>query len=155
MMNSKIEKMKGFRVFLLNQIESLTPEQLNCIPENHSNNIIWNLGHLISAQQNMCYARSGVPFAVEEKYVKPYLPGTKPEGFIDADTIKAIKELMITSIELLRSDLNEDKFKTYTPSIMIPKVYGFEVPTIDEALEYLLHHEGYHTGCILSLKRLL
>jgi hypothetical protein len=46
-------------------------------------------------------------------------------------------------------------FVQYTPSVMIPKVYGFEVNTIDEAIDYLLYHEGYHSGYIAAMKRLL
>jgi hypothetical protein len=38
---------------------------------------------------------------------------------------------------------------------MIPKVYGFEVNNIDEAIDYLLYHDGLHTGCIMSLKHLV
>ena len=63
--------------------------------------------------------------------------------------------MLISSVDRLRVDLDNNAFVNYTPSIMIPKVYGFEVNNIEEALEYLLYHEGYHSGCILSLKRLV
>jgi hypothetical protein len=153
-MNKQIEIIKGFRLYMLKQIEGLTTERLNHIPSGYKNNIIWNLGHMICTTQIMCYVRSNSPFAVEDQFTKPYFPGTRPEKFIDEQEIKIIKELFITSIDQLQSDLEQNKFASYSPSQTIPKVYGFEVTHINEALSYLLHHDGYHFGCVASLKRL-
>ena len=154
-MNNNLDKIKNFRLHLLNQISNLTTEQLNHIPSGYNNNIIWNLAHLVSAEQNMCYVRSGLPVTVEDKYFTPYISGTKPVDFVKGEDIEAIKAMLITSVDRLQVDLDNNAFVNYTPSIMIPKVYGFEVSNIEEALEYLLYHEGYHSGCILSLKRLV
>jgi hypothetical protein len=155
MMNKKTEKIKNFRLYLLKQVSDLTVDQLNHIPSGYSNNIIWNLAHLISAEQNMCYVRAGLPVTVEDKYFSPYMPGTTPGVYVDEQDVKAIKELLVTSMDTLQADLDKNKFVNYLPSVMIPKVYGFEVTTMEEALEYLLYHEGYHSGYILSLKRLV
>ncbi len=65
-MNKNIEKIKNLRLFLLKQIDGLTVEQLNQVPIRHNNNIIWNLGNLICAVQNLCYVRSGLPIVVED-----------------------------------------------------------------------------------------
>ena len=154
-MNSNLNKIKNFRLYLLKQISNLTTEQLNYIPSGYNNNIIWNLAHLVSAEQNMCYVRSGLPVTVEDKYFTPYISGTKPVDFVKGEDIEAIKAMLITSVDRLQVDLDNHAFVNYTPSIMIPKVYGFEVTNIEEALEYLLYHEGYHAGCILSLKHLV
>lgn len=154
-MNKQVEKIKGFRVWLLKQVDSLTTQQLNNIPPGYNNNIIWNLGHLTSVVQTVCYVRAGLPITIDDKYFSPYMSGTKPDRFIDDQEIKDIKELIITSIDMLQTDLDKKIFQSYTPSVMIPKVYGFEVNTIDEAINYLLYHEGYHSGCIISLKHLV
>lgn len=140
---------------MLRQIDGLSTKQLNDIPTGYNNNIIWNLAHLICVEQNMCYIRANLPIIVDDKHFSPYMPGTKPERFIDEQEIKSIKELFITSIDKLQSDVDKNIFDNYSPSIMIPKVYGFEVSTIDEAFDYLLYHEGFHGGYILSLKHLL
>ncbi len=50
-MNNKIEKIKKTRRFLLNLVSELSTDQLNEIPPDFNNNIIWNMGHLIAAQQ--------------------------------------------------------------------------------------------------------
>lgn len=151
-MNKNLDKIKNFRLYLLKQIENLTEDQLNYIPSGYNNNIIWNLAHVVAAQQNMCYVRAGLPVAIEDKYFTPYMPGTKPSAFVSEEDVKAIKDLLIVSMDTLQSDLDQNKFVNYSPSVMIPKVYGFGIANIEEALEYLLYHEGYHSGCILSLK---
>ena len=154
-MNTKIEKIKNFRLFLLKQIEDLSTQQLNEIPSGFKNNIIWNLGHMICTQQNMCYVKAGLPIVVEDKYFTPYMPGTKPEIFTEEEEIKNIKKLFITSIDRILADFDKILFENYSPSIAIKKVYGFEINNIDRALEYLLHHEGLHAGYIFAIKHLL
>ena len=154
-MEKRIEKIKNFRLHLLNQINGLTTNQLNKIPEGFNNNIVWNVVHLICAQQNMCYVRSGLPIVVDDKYFSSYMPGTKPVSFVSEEEIEAIKKLFISSMEQLQTDYTKEIFKNYTPSVMIPNVYGFEVRNIEDALEYLLYHEGFHVGCISSLKHLM
>ncbi|MBU2492197.1 MAG: DinB family protein [Bacteroidetes bacterium] len=154
-MNTKIEKIKNFRLFLLKQIEDLTTQQLNEIPTGYKNNIIWNLGHLICVQQNMCYVKSSLSVAVEDKYFSPFMPGTKPESFIEEQKIKNIKKVFINSIDKLHSVYDNNIYKNYSPSPTIQKAYGFEINNIDGALEYLLHHEGLHAGYILAIMHLL
>jgi hypothetical protein len=154
-MNKKLEMIKNLRLHLLKQIESLTSQQLNNIPIGYNNNIIWNLAHVICASQNMCYVRANLPIAVDDQYFSPFMPGTKPEKSVSDSEIKNIKELLITSIDKLQLDLDNKAFENYSPSVMIPKVYGFEVNNIDDALNYLLYHEGIHAGYILSMKNLL
>lgn len=154
-MEKKIEKIKKFRLFLLSQVEALTAGQLNSIPSGYNNNIIWNIGHLISAQQTMCYIRAGLPVTIDDKYFNSYLSGTKPGAFVDDKEISIIKELLLSTIDRLQTDYDKKLFINYTPSAGILKVYGFEVNNIDEALEYLLYHEGFHGGYITALKRLV
>lgn len=152
-MNKKIEKIKDFRLFLLKQLDGLTAQQLNEVPSGYNNNIIWNLAHLICAEQSMCYVRAGLPLVVDEQYFSPYLPTTKPTGFVDEQEIEIIKKLLISSIDRLQADFEKDAFGNYSPSAMTPKIYGVEVNSIDDAINFLLYHEGFHAGYIISLKR--
>ena len=140
---------------MLNQIDQLTSEQLNKIPAGYTNNIIWNVDHLIAATQSLCYTRAGLPITVDDRYVSPYMPGTKPERYVDEQEIDTIKSLLITSMDQLNADANNHLFAQYSPSAMIPKQYGVEVNTLDDAIDFLLYHDGFHAGYILSLKHLV
>ncbi len=152
-MDHRIEKIKRFRLFLLDQIAGLPAEQLNKIPAGYNNNIIWNMGHLICAQQSLCYFRAGQAITVEDRYFSPYRTGTKPETFIPAAEIETIKTLFLSTIDDLQVDLDKKIFQTYSPSEGILKLYGIELKSIDDALEFLLYHEGFHSGYVIALKR--
>jgi hypothetical protein len=154
-MNATINKLLGFRRYLLEQLVTLNISQFNEIPERHNNNIIWNITHLIAVQQMMCYTRSGLPVVTEDRFFTPFLSGTKPDAFIPETDIATILGLFTSTIERLQSDFDAGRFTEYSASAMIPKVYGFPVADFDAALEYLLYHEGLHAGTVLCLKRLV
>jgi len=151
-MEKEFEILRKTRTHLLNFISDLTIEELNEIPAGFNNNIIWNLGHLLASQQGVCYMRSGNKLAIDENYFLKYKPETKPEGFIDATEVAAIKELFITVLDQLQTDYHEGKFAHYTTW---NNRYGVEISTIEEAVKFLLYHEGLHLGYIMALRRLV
>lgn len=151
----KIKKLKQLRQFLLSKIADLNPKQLNKIPERFNNNIIWNLAHLIFAQQSICYLRAGQKTKVEDKYISPFKTNTKPVGFIDEQEVQIIKQLFISTIDELLFDFDKKIFANYSPPEGINKIYGIGIKDIDDALEFLLYHDGLHSGYIMALKRLV
>jgi len=149
-MINELEKIKKTRLFLINLVEDLSPEQLNEIPEGFNNNIVWNLGHLIATQQGICYIRSGLKVVTEEKYFLPYKPGTKPEKFIDIDEVNEVKKLLISTLDRFEADYNQHIFSVYEP---VTLRYGVTLSSIDDAIGFLSFHEGLHHGYIMALKR--
>src|ERR1700712_316596 len=93
------------RLKVLEIIENLTIEQVNHMPAGFRNNIIWNLGHMVAAQQGICYKRSGKDIIVSEEFFDTYKPGTKPERFFDVSELETIKELFISTLTQLDTDL--------------------------------------------------
>jgi hypothetical protein len=154
-MSKQIQIIKGLRSFLLNQVNNLTSEQLNTIPAGFNNNIIWNMGHLLCSAQIICYKRAGVPLSLDDKFVTPFLPNSKPEKIFSNEEIKTIKELFISTIDILQSDYKNRLFNNYTKSENIERYYGIELLTIEDALDFLLYHEGFHSGRITALKKLV
>ncbi|MGI4834352.1 MAG: DinB family protein [Janthinobacterium lividum] len=152
---NQLTKIKNLRLFLLQQVAGLTTAQLNQVPAGYSNNVIWHLAHLTSAAQAICYLRAGLPSTIEEKYLTPFLPGTRPERVIDDAEVEVIKTLFIHSIDTLRVDFERGLFTTYAPSERIAAIYGVEVATIADALDFVLYHEGFHSGYIVALKHLV
>jgi hypothetical protein len=152
-MHHKIEKIKNVRLFVLDQIKDLSPKQLNQIPKGFNNNVIWNLAHIISAQQSVCYVRANLPFVIDEKHYLSHLPSTKPADFKTLSEIVKIKELFISSIEIFDKNLGENLFDNYIP--WLAKPYGIKVSNIEDAIDFLIFHEGLHAGYIIALKHLL
>ncbi len=151
-MTQQIENIKIVRTSLLRLVEDLTTEQLNEIPQGFNNNIIWNLAHLTATQQRICYLRSGLQPIVQEKYIEPFKPDTKPEGFIDSSEVEVLKNLMLSTIDELLSDYKKDFFTSYTP---ILTRYGVELTNINDAINFLLYHEGLHAGYIMAMKHVV
>ena len=151
-MRKSIEIVRKPREFILDRIKDLSVEQLNHIPTGFNNNIIWNLAHMISAQQGICYTRAGVPIITDDKYYTPYRPDTKPNGFIDADEVAIIKELFLSTIDQFEADLSKGIFVNY-PTWNTR--YGVVMDSIETAIAFLPFHEGLHAGCITALKKLV
>lgn len=155
MNNHQIDKIRKFRLFVLKQISALTTEQLNFIPPGYNNNVIWNVGHIVATTQALCYKRAGLPCTISDHYVGPFLPTTKPDRVISEEEIVVIKDLLMTTLDTLELDLTRDIFKNYTPSERIKEVYGIDIVTVDDAIDFLVYHDGFHSGYIISLLRFI
>ncbi|MBS1495885.1 MAG: DinB family protein [Bacteroidetes bacterium] len=151
-MQNIIENIKLTRQWLLESIKELTPQQLNHIPSGFNNNIIWNLAHLISAQQGLCYARAGQPLIIDEYLFTNYKTGSKPEANVEGAEIEKIKSLMISTLLKLEEDYHNNIFNNYAP---FKTRYQVEIKNIDEAISFIQFHEGLHIGAIAALKKLV
>ena len=151
-MTKQIEIIKKTRVSLLELVKDLSAEQLNKIPDGFNNNIIWNLAHMIAAQQGVCYLRAGLAPVTGEGFVSIFRSGTKPEGFVIDAGINEIKELMFTTLEQLEDDYANNLFANYTAWTTR---YDVELANIDDAINFLPFHEGLHFGYIMAMKRVV
>jgi hypothetical protein len=151
-MTKAIDILKQPRIQILNTLKEFSIEQLNDVPAGFNNNIIWNLGHMIAAQQGVCYARAGLNKVIDDSFFMAYKPDTKPEKFIDAAEYDIIKELMLSTLEQFEIDLQKNIFTNYTPWTTR---YGVEIRNIDDALSFLPFHDGLHVGYIMSLRKMV
>ena len=151
-MNTAIDTIKQPRIKLLGIINDLSVDRLNKVPEGFNNNIIWNLAHMVAAQQGICYKRSGLDTKVTNEFFMAYKPDTKPEKFIDEAGVAEIKALLFTTLDQLQADYDDKIFVNYPPVVTR---YGIELNSIDSAISFLPFHEGLHIGCIMALKKLV
>jgi len=151
-MTKAIAIIKQPRIKILDEIKDFSIEQLNEIPAGFNNNILWNLGHMVAAQQGVCYARAGLPKVIDDAFFMAYKPDSKPEKFIDAAEFEHIKDLMFSTLDQLIADLQNNSFTNY-PTWTTR--YGVEIANIDEAIRFLPFHEGLHVGYIMSLRKVV
>jgi hypothetical protein len=152
-MQKAVEIIRQPRQFLLSLTEHLTLEQLNQVPAGFNNNIIWNLGHMVAAQQNICYRRAGLTtMHISEAYFEFYKSDTKPERPVTQAEVDEVKRLMVTTIDQLETDYTNGIFNNYIPWTTR---YGVAINSIDDALSFLPFHEGLHVGYIIALKRVI
>lgn len=151
-MKTQIDNIKKIRIFLLELVKDLSIDQVNETPSGFNNNIAWNLAHLIAAQQGLCYLRAGIKPVVDEKLITEYKSGTKPGEPINENELSSIKEQMLSSIDQLKIDYENNSFENYTSWTTR---YGVELASIDDAIRFLLFHEGLHQGYIMAMKRVV
>lgn len=151
-MSKAIDILRQPRLQVLNLIEQYSLDQLNHIPTGFNNNIVWNLGHMVAAQQGVCYRRAGIELVVNEDFFEAYKPGSKPEGLTDAAGLATVKALLISTLDQLEQDLTIDKFSNYIPWTTR---YGVAINSIEDAVKFLPFHDGLHVGYIMSLRKLV
>ena len=151
-MNKQIEAVHKTRTALLEMIRGLSIDQLNKIPAGFNNNIIWNLAHLVSAQQGICYLRAGLPMIIEKEFFQAYKPDSKPDSFVGEEDLNKIRSLLFSTLDQMEPDLKSGSFNNYRSWTTR---YGIDISDIDDALNFLPFHEGIHLGYIMALKHLV
>lgn len=130
--------------------ENYSLEQLNTIPEGFSNNLIWNIGHIVVVQQMLVYKLSGLPMIVSDEMVAKYMRGTKPESPVSQEEVEEIKRLLFSTLEKAEKDFAEEIFKEYQE---FTTMSGFTVTNAQEAMTFNNYHEGVHTGIMMQIKK--
>jgi hypothetical protein len=151
-MMQQLDTIRKTRRYLLHLVAELNNEELNEVPAGFNNNIIWNLGHMVAAQQGICYLRAGLPAKTEDAFFAAYRPGSKPEGKVDDAAVARIKELMSATLDQLEQDYANGLWAQY-PAWSTR--YGVEINSIESAIDFLKFHEGLHSGFIMALKRVV
>lgn len=147
-----IETIRCTRQNFMKLVDGCSLEKLNHIPEGFSNNIVWNLAHVISSQQVLCYELSGLSLRVDESFADAYRPGTFPEKFVSESRLGMITEELFKTIDWLSDDYGSGVFKNYKER---QTKFGVLITNIDEAISYVSTHETLHFGYAKALSRLI
>ena len=145
--------LKLLKASISNVIEltiGLSNAQLNKIPEGYSNNIIWNVAHLVVSQKLLVYGLSGNELKLDADFVEKYKKGSQPNGLVSGSEVKSILLLFGYLIDELEQDLKTldfTNFKNY------PTSYNFEITNLEEALIFNNLHFGLHYAFLLKLKK--
>ena len=140
------------RNLLLQILENHSAEQLNKIPEGFANNLIWNIGHIVTVQQMLVYKLSGLPMIISDEMVETYKKGTKPEREITQEEVNELKKLLFSTLELTKEDFANDIFDEY---MEFTTGIGFTVKNAKAAMEFNNYHEGLHTGIMMQIKKFI
>lgn len=151
-MHSALQTTIKSRERLVNHIDTLTTDQLNYIPPNFNNNIIWNITHVVAVQQALVYGLSGLPYTIEKDLVRHFGKGTKPEQDMLPKDILKIKTYLLSTIENTQRDLDKGLFKTYNAYTV---TLGITLSTAEDAIVFNNYHEGLHLGSIMALRKLV
>ena len=151
-MESIFKTWKTSRNLYLEYFEKFTLEQLNKIPDGFNNNLIWNIGHIIVAQQALIYKGSNLNGYVSDELFGLYKPNTKPTGLTTEIEVKDLKNLLISLLEKTETDFYNGKFITYNERMTGT---GFHLNSLLDAFEFNNYHEGLHLGYIMSIRKFI
>ncbi|HLO39037.1 MAG TPA: DinB family protein [Lacibacter sp.] len=149
-MKEQFELIRQTRTRFIDLVDGLSIDELNEIPAGMNNNVAWNFGHIVTAQQGLCNGLSGVELDVPDELTAGFKKGTRPEGFISQDTIDELKEYALSSIDELEKGLGENLFvqyKSYTTS------YGYTLNNIEDAIRFVMVHDALHLGYAMAIRR--
>ena len=131
-------------------LENYSLEQLNKIPTGFSNNLIWNLGHIIVSQQGLVYRLSGLPMNVSTEMMETYKNGSKPTGTNTQAELDELKVLLFSLLEKTKEDYAAGKFTDYNE---YTTGTGFNLKSTKEAIEFNNYHEAMHLGFMINIRK--
>lgn len=140
------------RKIYLGFFDQYSHEQLNTIPPGFSNNLIWNIGHIIVAQQSLIYRLSGLPMHIPDDLVNLYKPGTHPAGSTSPEEMDTLKQLLLPLVEQTEKDFQEGKFVQFTERMTGT---GFHLTSLKDAFEFNNYHEGLHLGYMSNIRKFI
>lgn len=151
-MENAFKLWKENRQLYLKFLDGYTLEQINKIPEGFSNNIIWNIGHIIVAQQGLVYRLSGLSANVSDEMVDTYKNGSKPTGETTQAEVDELRRLLIELMEKTIADYESGNFKTYQE---YNTSTGFNLKSAEEAIAFNNYHEGLHLGFMMNIRKFI
>ncbi|HEY5967665.1 MAG TPA: DinB family protein [Chitinophagaceae bacterium] len=149
-MDAVIKAWKTSRKLYLEYFDKYSLEQLNIVPEKFNNNLIWNIGHIIAAQQSLVYKTSNLPINIPDEFFDRYKPGTRPTGAVSQNDVNEIRSLLTSMIHQTETDLANGRFISFTERNTIT---GFHLGNLQDALVFNNYHEGLHLGYMKSIAR--
>ncbi len=149
-MEALFNSWKTSRKLFMTFFENYSLDQLNKIPEGFNNNLIWNIGHVIVAQQRLIYTGSNQQANISDSLVSKYQPGTRPTEPVSQAEADELKTLLTSVIEPTIADFHKGIFVSYNERTTLT---GFHLSSIQDAFLFNNYHEGIHLGCMMSIKK--
>lgn len=139
------------RKVLLTFLETNSLVQLNEIPKGFSNNLIWNIGHIIVSQQGLVYRLSGLPMNISPEIMEKYKNGSKPTATTQEE-IEELKVLLFSLLNQTKEDYANGKFTSYNE---YTTGTGFHLANLKDAMEFNNYHEGIHLGFMMNIRKFI
>lgn len=149
-MNQTFDITRTSRKMIAPFLENYTLEQLNAIPDGFSNNLIWNIAHIVVTQQLLVYKLSGLPTMVSGEMIEKFRKGTKPEHIVTQAEVDEIKSLLFATIDQTEVDFENKIFKNFDE---YPTSTGFVLKSAKDAMIFNNFHEGLHLGILMSIRK--
>ncbi len=149
-MDSLLKTWKTNRKLYLNFFDQYDHEQLNKIPGGFNNNLIWNIGHIIVAQQSLIYKSSDLEWYLPNGMAELYMRGTRPTRNATVNECEELKELLMSLVDKTLEDVEKGVFITFHERTTQT---GFHLANLQDAFQFNNYHEGLHLGYMMSIRK--
>jgi hypothetical protein len=151
-MDHQLLLLEATRKNLLDLTADLSRDEWLEIPAGFKNNLLWNFGHILSAQQGLTYGCAGLPLRIPDSLRKPFVKGSAPAAWTETPDPAAVRKAMVDSLAQLREDLGAGLFRNYNP---YQTSYGVLLNDIGQAVAFDVVHESLHMGVMRAMKKLV
>ncbi|GED53373.1 DinB family protein [Brevibacillus borstelensis] len=140
------------RSLTLATLQATKEEQADIVPEGFSNNIRWNIGHVLFTQDALLYG--GKAPHLPESYAALFGPGTKPADWQgELPTLETLNQQLAEQTERIKKEF-ADRFEEKLPSPFNLRGKA-EIDTFGGMFLFSLYHEGMHASTVTLLRKAL
>ncbi|MEB6697154.1 DinB family protein [Mammaliicoccus sciuri] len=130
-------------------VKDIDEKQADFQLELAKNNIKWQLGHVIVANESFVFGTTEEGNILGEKLGKSFSPGTSPQDFTGVEpTFQELKGILNQQLERILNTLDEQMDKSRKAPIA-------NMDTFAETISFGILHTNYHTGQIKLMKSML
>ena len=149
-MKVHFDNLRATRNKMLYFVETASYAYLNTVPSGFSNNIFWNIAHVVVTQQLLTYRLSGKYGYLEQSFIDRFKKGTKVEEVYGKEDLEIVKDNLFALVDRTETEYNNNVFtffKEYETS------YGITLNSIEDALIFNNMHEALHLGYIMAMRK--
>ncbi|WP_028549758.1 DinB family protein [Paenibacillus sp. UNC451MF] len=135
---------------LLKQAEQCPADQRNVVPDGFNNNILWQMGHVLTVTDGLVFGISGHPSECPASYRSFFGNGTKPADWSEEPPAwETIMEQLKDQPNRIQAVLSRKLSSGLT------KENFMKAESIDELLQFHIMHESMHSGMVSGLLKAL
>jgi uncharacterized damage-inducible protein DinB len=148
-MNSQklLNQFDVIRAITFKSIDSITNEMADEMPTGYKNTIRWHLGHIAAFTDLFLNNFVGLSPYLSEEHLTMFKSGSKPSDWqVQPPSLEQLASLLKGQLEHIKSQLETRNLEEKANKPL--SVYGNDMESIGELLNFCLYHEGLHLGHI-------
>ncbi|MDR3541944.1 MAG: DinB family protein [Desulfosporosinus sp.] len=146
------DQLKVIRTNTINAVKEISESQADSVPEGFNNNILWNLGHILWAQEKFAFGFIPEPMQMPDGFTELFGRNTKPSEWKgQPPTLQQMIELLEDQTSRIKERLDNRLVEAVANPFTMPS--GLTLKTIGEFLTFSMYHEGMHVQTIKILKK--
>ena len=87
-MEPVLKSVRVARAYMKSKIDDLSHEQLLLVPQGATNNVLWNIGHIVLSHYRLAYRPSGGTVPVPQTWEGWFLPGDRKSTRLNSSHIQ-------------------------------------------------------------------